>query len=364
MNRRILIAVAAVVAIVVVAAAILASGVLNPSVDPTVIRHTVVAPKDQEAAIQKGTIDGGVSWEPYVSDSIVAGTGKVLLQSGDYWPNHPCCVIAVDKKWAEDNPDVVKRFLKAHVEATEWIVQTLEEPGSDNYSKLMKIGAEFSFRDEKVVENATKNMQLEYNISEQSKSYFENYTQSYIDLNLIGKDKVSAMGYSSIKDFVNSYVNTEYLEGIDDVQPTAEMVKVRVGYLAGDLHQFARVVAENKDITGDGKSFFEKYGIQTETPLKGGYAAGGDVMTAFNMGEIKIGYLGSPPAILRHLNNNIQTEIIALVNTEGSAIVVGDGINTLADLGGKLIASPGPSSIQYLLLLSVAQDEGLRVQAG
>lgn len=368
MERKYLIAIVAVVAVAIVAAGILASGALNPANDPTVIRHTVIAPKDQEAAIQKGTVDGGVSWEPYVSDSVVAGTGKVLLHSADYWPNHPCCVIAVDREWAADNPEVVMRFLKAHVEATEWIQQALAQPDSENYTKLMSIGAAFSFRSTDVVEEATKHMHIGYNITEQSKSYLANYTQAYMDLNLIPKNKIGDMGYSSVEDFVDKYVNTEYLEGIGSVQPTNEMTVVDVGYLAGDLHQFARVVAEDSTILDgtpyEGKSIFEKYGIDTRTPVEGGYAVGGDVMTAFNMGQIKIGYLGSPPAILRHLNNNIQTEIVALANTEGSAIVVNEDINSLEELGGKMIASPGPSSIQYLFLLSVAQDNDLRVQLG
>lgn len=365
MERKYLIAMVIVAAVVVVAAGILASGILTSENDPTVIRHTVIAPKDQEAAIQKGTVDGGVSWEPYVSDSVVAGTGTVLLHSGDYWPNHPCCVIAVDKNWAANNPEVVMRFLKAHVEATEWIQESLAQPGSENYTLLMEIGAKFSFRSTEVVEEATKHMHMDYNITDESKAYLANYTQAYIDLNLIPQNRLGDMGYSSVGDFVDKYVNTEYLEGASSVQPTDQMTTVDVGYLAGDLHQFARVVAESTELPGyGGESIFAKYGIKTQTPVEGGYAVGGDVMTAFNMGQIKIGYLGSPPAILRHLNNNIQTEIVALANTEGSAIVVNKDIKSLEDLGGKLIASPGPSSIQYLLLLSVAKDQGLRVQQG
>jgi len=270
MERKFVIAIVAVVAAVIVTAGVFASGILTPANDPTVIRHTVVAPKDQAAAMQTGAIDGGVSWEPYVSDSVVAGSGKALLRSGDYWPNHPCCVIAVDKAWAEQNPEVAMRFLKAHVEATEWIQQTLNEPSSENYTKLMEIGAAFSFRDASVVENATKHMKLEYNITEESKGYFANYTQSYIDLNLAKQSDLEGMGYSSIDDFVDSYVNTEYLEGAANVQPTDQMTTVSVGFLAGDLHQFARVVAESTEIPGyNGESMFAKYGITTTTPDSG-----------------------------------------------------------------------------------------------
>jgi len=365
MKRNILIAIVAVVAVVVVAAAVLASGILGPEPDNSVIRYTNIAPKDQATAIQQGVVNGGVSWEPYVSDSVLAGTGHVLLQSGDYWPNHPCCVIAMDRDWAAANPEVAARFLKAHIEATEWIVQTLQDKGSENYTLLMQLGAQFSNRDASVVENATEHMTMEYEIDETSLEYFRNYTEAYMSLGLLNQKHLSDNGYSSVEDFVSKYVNTEYLEAAADVQPTDEMTTVRVGYLAGDLHQFARVVAEATNIPGyDGESMFEKYGIQTTTPQPGGYAAGGNVMDAFNFDQIDVGYLGSPPAVMKHLQNGIATEIVALANTEGSAIVVEEGINSLADLGGKLIASPGESSIQYLLLRSVAEDNGLKVQQG
>lgn len=366
MNRNYaIIAVVAVVAVVAVAG-VFASGIFNQPTDNTVVKYTVVAPKDQKTQLQQGAIDGGVSWEPYVSDSLTAGTGHALIWSGDYWPNHPCCVIAVDKTWAAANEDTVKRILKAHVEATEWIQTTLENPGSENYTLLMNLGAEFSNRDVSVVENATEHMDMVYDITDESRNYLANFTQGYIDLNQVSANALSQRGYSSVDDFVNQYVNTEYLNDTDDVQPSDTIVAtVPIGYLAGDLHQFARVVAESDELPGyEGKSIFEKYGIQTTTPQAGGYANGGAVMDAFNLGLIKVGYLGSPPAILRHLNNGINTEIVSLVNTEGSAIVVEDGINSIADLGGKTIATPGESSIQHLMLLSVAKENGLKVQRG
>jgi NitT/TauT family transport system substrate-binding protein len=368
MERKYLIAIVAVVAVVVVAAGVLASGILNPANDPTVIKYTNIAPKDQSAAIRQGTVDGGVSWEPYVSDSVLDGTGHVLLESGDYWPNHPCCVVAFDKEWAAANSETAQRFVKAHIVATEWIQQTLKEPNSENYTKLMEIGAAFSNRNVSVVAEATKHMQMEYNISDESRQYFQNYTQEYMNLGLLKESNLNDNGYSNVSEFVQQYVNTGYMEaaaGIEPVAANAQLTTVRVGFLAGDLHQFARVVAESTEIPGfDGKSIFATYGIQTTSPQPGGYAAGGNVMDAFNLDQIDVGYLGSPPAIMRHLQNGIPTEIVALANTEGSAIVVRAGIDSIADLGGKFIASPGESSIQYLLLRSVAEQNGLTVRMG
>ena len=51
------------------------------------------------------------------------------------------------------------------------------------------------------------------------------------------------------------------------------------------------------------------------------------------------------------------------MNSEGSAIVVaeGSGISSLSDLVGKIVATPGESSIQHLLLKIALTEEGIRL---
>ena len=74
--------------------------------------------------MQQGTIDGGVSWEPYVSDSVVAGTAKALIQSGEIWPNHPCCR-RCGYQIHPIQPQTVAKVLKAHMEANLWILNAI-----------------------------------------------------------------------------------------------------------------------------------------------------------------------------------------------------------------------------------------------
>jgi NitT/TauT family transport system substrate-binding protein len=135
---------------------------------------------------------------------------------------------------------------------------------------------------------------------------------------------------------------------------------IRHGYLLGDLHQMAQVVAQNKSLLGTGKSMFEKYGLNVEAATGAPFANGGAVMNAFAAGAVDIGYLGAPPAILNHLNAGVQTLIVAQANSEGSGIVVaaGLGIVNIDGLVNKTIATPGPSSIQFLLLKIALQREG------
>lgn len=138
---------------------------------------------------------------------------------------------------------------------------------------------------------------------------------------------------------------------------------IRVAYLQGDIHQVAYFVAKSA-AAGGGESFFEQYDVKVEDAKGAPYPSGGDVMTAFQSGDVDIGYLGSPPAIIAHVNAEIPTKVIGQVNSIGSAIVVKDDIVNVTDLKGKTIATPGASTIQQFMLIKYLTDNGLEVGEG
>lgn len=360
-KRTIIIAVA--VAAIVIVAGILVSGVLDPSRGKT-IKYLDVPPVNQKAFIEQGTIQGGVSWEPYVSDSVVAGTAKVLIQSGEIWPNHPCCVVVAKSSFARDNPNTVAKVLKAHVEANLWIWDAIanKDTNPENYSKLLEMGTRFSDRDTDVIEASLQNMKLTYDITPETVSYLRMYTNAYINASLIQPNRVP-----NVDIFVNKLVDTSYLEMVASVKPVQQgstPTPVHIGYLQGDLHQYARVVAEEPGLGLDGRSIFATYGIDPQIPSgmpAAGYANGGAVMTAFaSDSNIQMAYLGSPPVLLQSANLGIDVKILAVANTEGSALIVA-GDRTIDDLGGLTIGQPGPSSIQYLLLVTIAEKYGYKL---
>ncbi|MEM2900142.1 MAG: ABC transporter substrate-binding protein [Thermoplasmata archaeon] len=133
---------------------------------------------------------------------------------------------------------------------------------------------------------------------------------------------------------------------------------VRIGYITSDLHQLAYAVAKNAS-AGGGKSMYAKQGLKIVDPYSG-LANGGLVMDRFADGSIDIGFLGAPPAITKHLNLGTNVKIIAQANEIGSAIVVKNGINSTEDLKGKTLATPGHSTIQYFLLKSYLESNGLK----
>ena len=368
MDKKVLIvlAVAAVVVVGVVAAAL----VLNRGSEGGTVKYITLAPKDMKAALSTGDVDAYIAWEPYVSDSVAGEVGEVLMWSDEIMPNHPCCIVAVRNDFAigSDGQDLTKRFVKAHVEATEWMLDALADKEGDNYTLLVNMATQFTSRNATVVEAAFEHVVFGYSMSSGFKSALEQFTEMYIDTNLTTDEKLALRGYSSVEGFVGNYVNTSYIDSLSTVTPSDTILNpsspVKLGFLAGDLHQMAQVVAQNKAANGGVKSMLEKYGVKVENATGAPFASGGYVMTAFAAGSVDIGYLGAPPAILQHLNNGVGTTIISQANSEGSGLVVkvGAGIDSLKDLENKTVATPGESSIQFLLLKIALEREGLDLE--
>ncbi|MHA2002758.1 MAG: ABC transporter substrate-binding protein [Candidatus Thorarchaeota archaeon] len=130
---------------------------------------------------------------------------------------------------------------------------------------------------------------------------------------------------------------------------------VRIGYLEKDLHQLAfRVALVN--------GWYEEEGITVE--LKP-YGNGALEMDAFLGNEIDMGYLGAAPALTKRINQEILITILATANLEGSAIMVrkadydSGAITHIANLTGKSVYIPGPSTVQAFLLRLALNQSGL-----
>ncbi len=124
---------------------------------------------------------------------------------------------------------------------------------------------------------------------------------------------------------------------------------VRLGYLLGDIHQLAVPVAvENRYFTQDGLN----------VSLVGPFTAGPALMNAFAAGELDVGYVGTPPA-LTHSAKGVDIQILASVNTEGSALIVREGIHGIQDLRGRNVAIPMVGSIQDVLLRMILLRQGM-----
>jgi len=72
-----------------------------------------------------GQIDGAWVPEPWTSRLELDGKGKLLVDEASLWPGGKflTTTVIVRTAFLKDHPDVVKNFLKGHVEATNYINQ-------------------------------------------------------------------------------------------------------------------------------------------------------------------------------------------------------------------------------------------------
>ena len=90
------------------------------------------------------------------------------------------------------------------------------------------------------------------------------------------------------------------------------------------------------------------------------FNSGGDLMVAMASGKVDIGYVGIPP-VLSAVSKEVPVKIISAAQSEGSGIILSkdSNISTVSDLRGKIIATPGEVSIQYVLLNYYLNKNGL-----
>src|SRR5712691_1400817 len=80
---------------------------------------------DQLTLFLKGQLDAAWAPEPWAARLVHEGGGRIFLDERDLWPNREfvAAEIIVSTAFLKNHPDLVKKFLRTHVELTEWITQ-------------------------------------------------------------------------------------------------------------------------------------------------------------------------------------------------------------------------------------------------
>lgn len=86
---------------------------------------------DQLALFEKGDIDAVWTVEPWVSRLALEAKGKVYLEESALWPEtkgkYVTTHLVSSVRFLKERPDLLKKWIAAHVELTEWINQHAEE---------------------------------------------------------------------------------------------------------------------------------------------------------------------------------------------------------------------------------------------
>jgi len=88
-----------------------------------------LANPDQLTLFLKKDLDAAWAPEPWATRLIREGNGRLFLDERTLWPNGQfvCANLIVSTKFLKEHPDVVKNWLRAHVELTDWINGHLPE---------------------------------------------------------------------------------------------------------------------------------------------------------------------------------------------------------------------------------------------
>jgi len=131
---------------------------------------------------------------------------------------------------------------------------------------------------------------------------------------------------------------------------TSPAAELHLGYFANVTHGPALVGLE--------EDFFED-ALGATTLSSEVFNAGPATIEALSAGAIDAAYIGPSPAINSFIKSRGESAVIvAGATTGGAALVVRDGIDTVADLEGTTLATPQLGNTQDVALRSWLADEG------
>ena len=99
-----------------------------------------MANPDQLTLFLKQELDAAWAPEPWATRLILEGNGRRFLDERDLWPNHQFVVtnLIVSTKFLREHPDLVKNWVRANVELTDWINGHLPEAKQLLNSQIQK----------------------------------------------------------------------------------------------------------------------------------------------------------------------------------------------------------------------------------
>lgn len=96
----------------------LASAAVNPDADVNLV---VVPPPLIANSLYAGRVDGFCVGAPWNSVSATAGDGVIVALKDDLWAASPEKVLGVGERWANDNPELLRKIIRALFTACLWL---------------------------------------------------------------------------------------------------------------------------------------------------------------------------------------------------------------------------------------------------
>ena len=256
---------------------------------------------------------GGILWEPQVQAILASDVREavLLMTTNDFDPGHACCVIGASHEFITSNPQVTVRFLAAYIEAVDWLNAAKQDKSSEEYQYLLNVAADRTgITDRQVLENALDIVTYTYGGQGEGDTAYAPLTSLENDIMELAdelyalsdgplKRTMQSLGFSSLHEFAQRYVNDGYLAQAMELEiPESgySTANVTVGVISGDIHQIAIHLGMDLGI-------FDKYGINITVNSA---ANGGGVATSLQNGEADFGFVGAPPMTIAVINGQLS----------------------------------------------------------
>jgi NitT/TauT family transport system substrate-binding protein len=83
-------------------------------------------PPEHPAALSSGSIDAYIVGEPFAAKAELDGTGRVLYQTKDIWPNFISCVLVVRDDLIQDERELVQELVSGIAKSGKWLDDDLD----------------------------------------------------------------------------------------------------------------------------------------------------------------------------------------------------------------------------------------------
>lgn len=124
---------------------------------------------------------------------------------------------------------------------------------------------------------------------------------------------------------------------------------VRIGYLP--------ITDATPLLVAHANGLYEAEGLRVEKPVL--FRSWAQLVEAFVSNQVNVIHMLSPATLWMRYGSKFPTKVVAWNHVNGSAITVTPEVNTVQDLGGKIVAIPFWYSIHNIVLQSVLRENGL-----
>ncbi|MBU4373348.1 MAG: ABC transporter substrate-binding protein [Euryarchaeota archaeon] len=168
---------------------VLRAWLLDSGIKPEDVDIKFMSGADALASLSFGAIDGFILPEHVPTLAEMQGIGKIVVNSSEMWM-HPCCVLLVCDKLIKEDPDLVKKIVKVHIRAMNYI--------DTNRNETIEIASNKLKLPQEVVRKSLESGRVKYNADpRQIESGIKRFSDDLVELKIITKP----MNTSELFDF-------------------------------------------------------------------------------------------------------------------------------------------------------------------